>query len=90
MIESLDKKAFKAGLGYTIGNILIKGISFISVPVFARILTIGDYGIVNTFTAYVSIISIIIYCNLIIKHIYNIVTIYCTYLLFHIFILSIK
>lgn len=60
MAESIDKKAFKAGLGYTVGNILIKGISFISVPVFARILTVGDYGIVNTFTAYVSIISIII------------------------------
>lgn len=60
MAESIDKKAFKAGLGYTVGNILIRGISFISVPVFAQILTVGDYGIVNTFTAYVSIVSIII------------------------------
>lgn len=60
MAESIDKKAVKAGLGYTVGNILIKGISFISIPVFARILTVGDYGIVNTFTAYVSIVSIVI------------------------------
>lgn len=60
MAESIDKKAFKAGLGYTIGNILIRGISFISIPIFARILTVEDYGIVNTFTAYVSIVSIVI------------------------------
>lgn len=53
-------KALKAGVGYTLGNILVKGITFISIPLFARMLTVADYGVVNTFSAYVSIFSIII------------------------------
>lgn len=31
-------KGIKAGAGYTIGNILIKGISFISLPIFSHLL----------------------------------------------------
>ena len=58
--QSTEKKAIKAGLGYTIGNILVKGISFLSLPIFARLLTVSDYGIVNTFNAYTSILFVII------------------------------
>lgn len=47
-IISTNKKALHAGIGYTIGNILVKGISFISIPIFARLLSVNDYGIVNT------------------------------------------
>lgn len=53
-------RALRAGIGYTIGNILVKGISFISIPIFARLLTVTDYGIYNTFSSYVSILSVII------------------------------
>ncbi len=55
-----SSKALKAGLGYTIGNVFIKGITFISIPIFARLLSVGDYGIVNTCNAYVAILSIFI------------------------------
>ena len=55
-----ESKALKAGVGYTLGNILVKGITFVSIPLFARLLTVSDYGVVNTFSAYVSIFSIII------------------------------
>lgn len=58
--ESSGKKALKAGMGYTVGNMLVKGLSFLSIPVFARLLTIPDYGIYNTFASYVSILSVII------------------------------
>jgi len=60
MSESNDVKAAKAGAGYTVGNILLRGISIISAPLFARILTVDDYGMYNTFQAYVSIIYIIL------------------------------
>lgn len=55
-----DKKELKAGLGYTIGNILIKGISFLTLSVFSRLLNTADFGIYNTYVAYEAIISIII------------------------------
>lgn len=53
-------KALSAGIGYTIGNILIKGINFLSVPLFSRILTTEEFGIYNIFIAYDAIICIII------------------------------
>lgn len=53
-------KEIKAGAGYTIGNILIKGISFISLPVFSRLLTPSDFGLFNTYVAYEAIIVIVI------------------------------
>ena len=59
-IISTNKKALHAGIGYTIGNILVKGISFISIPIFARLLSVNDYGIVNTVGAYVSLMSIVL------------------------------
>ena len=52
-------KAVRAGIGYTIGNILIKGISFLTIPIFSRLMSTADYGIYNTFASYVSIITII-------------------------------
>lgn len=55
-----SKKVIKAGMGYTIGNYLIKGLSFLTIPIFARILDSSDYGIYNTYIAYESIIYIII------------------------------
>lgn len=58
--NNVGEKALKAGIGYTIGNILVKGISFLSIPIFARLLTVTDYGIYNTFSSYVSILSVII------------------------------
>lgn len=52
------KKEVKAGAGYTIGNILIKGIVFITLPIFSRLLSTEQFGIYNTYMAYESIIAI--------------------------------
>lgn len=43
--ESSGKKALKAGLGYTVGNMLVKGLSFLAIPLFARLMTVEDFGI---------------------------------------------
>ncbi len=52
------RREIKAGLGYTIGNILIRGITFITLPIFSRLLTTSQFGIYNTYIAYESILSI--------------------------------
>lgn len=50
----------RAGLGYTIGNYFIRGIGFITLPIFSRLLSTEDFGIFNTFTAYENILFILI------------------------------
>jgi O-antigen/teichoic acid export membrane protein len=57
---SNKNKALSAGIGYTIGNILIKGINFLSIPLFSRLLTTEEFGVYNTFLAYDAILCIII------------------------------
>lgn len=50
----------KAGIGYTIGNYLLRGLGFITIPIFSRILSTTDYGIYNTYMSYEGILFIII------------------------------
>lgn len=55
------KKTYKmAGTYYFIGNLLNKGIAFITVPIFTRILLTSDYGIVTTYNSWVSILTIVV------------------------------
>lgn len=53
-------KVIKAGLGYTIGNYLIKGLSFLTLPLFTRIMDTSSYGIYNSFNAYSSLLFVVI------------------------------
>ena len=53
-------KVSKAGAGYIIGNYLLKGITFLSAPIFTRLLTTADFGLYSTYISYVSIFYIII------------------------------
>lgn len=57
---SEDSKVIKAGLGYTISNYLLKGLTFLTIPIFSRLMSISDYGIYNTFTAYENFLFIFI------------------------------
>ena len=56
----MKNKVIKAGFWYTIGNLMIKGIGFISIPIFTRILSLDEYGIYNSYIAYESILFVII------------------------------
>lgn len=56
----MNNKVLKAGFGYTIGNYLLKGLAFFTIPIFARLLNPSDYGQYNTFIAYESILFVII------------------------------
>ena len=53
-------KVIKAGIGYTIGNYLLKGLSFLSVPVFSKLLSTTEYGRYNTFVSYEGILFVLI------------------------------
>ena len=50
----------KAGIWYVIGNILIKGVSFIALPIFTKLLSPDDFGKYNIFMSYESILSIVL------------------------------
>ena len=45
----------KASTFYLIGSLFNKGIGFITVPIFTRILTLSDYGIVTTYNSWYNI-----------------------------------
>lgn len=59
-MDTKKKKIVSAGIGYTLGNYLIKGLTFLTIPIFARLMDSSDYGVYNTYIAYESIIYIII------------------------------
>lgn len=49
----------KASTYYLIGNIFNKGMSFLTVPIFTRLLSTYDYGIVTTYNSWISILSMV-------------------------------
>lgn len=53
-------EALKAGVGYTFGNVLIKGISFLTLPIFTRLMSTAQYGLYTTFMSYESILALLI------------------------------
>ncbi|HAP8796014.1 TPA: oligosaccharide flippase family protein, partial [Enterococcus faecium] len=61
LFNTLSKsKLVKSSFWYTIGNFFIKGISFITIPIFVNITTQAEYGLINNFTSFVSIFSILV------------------------------
>ena len=60
MKDIKSNKVVKAGLGYTIGNYLIRGLSFLTIPIFARLLDSADYGKYNTYMAFEAIVYIFV------------------------------
>lgn len=58
-IYSKLSKPTKASIWFIISNVVLKGISFFTLPIFSRLLTTSEYGIVSVYTSWVSTISII-------------------------------
>lgn len=50
----------KSSFWYTLGNFFVKGISFITIPIFTNIMSVEEYGLVNNFTAVASIFTLIV------------------------------
>lgn len=54
----------KASIGYTLGYIFQKGIAFITVPIFTRLLTPSEYGEYSVYQSWYAILSIFATLNL--------------------------
>lgn len=50
----------KASLCYLIGNFFNKGFAFLTIPIFTRLLSTTDYGIINTYSSWAGILSMIV------------------------------
>ena len=59
-----ERKAIKSGIWFTASNFLIKGIGFITTPIFTRLLTKAEFGEFNNFTTWVNILLILTSLNL--------------------------
>lgn len=49
----------KAGIWYTVGNFMNRGIAFLSTPVFTRLLSKDDYGEFSNFTAWATLLGVV-------------------------------
>lgn len=59
-----DSRSLKAGIWYTASNFFVKSISFITTPIFTRILTKSEVGIFSVSTTWISILTVILSFNL--------------------------
>ena len=53
-------KEKKASLLYLISTLFNKGIAFLTVPIFTRLLTTSDYGVTTTYMSWVDIFTVIL------------------------------
>lgn len=53
------KEFLSQGKNYVTGDIFAKGIAFLSIPIFTRLLTPSEYGVVAVFASYVALFTII-------------------------------
>ena len=60
--EQKKGKALKAGVWYSISNILLRAVSIVTAPIFTRLLTTSDYGVVSNFTSWQNIL--VVFCGL--------------------------
>lgn len=58
-------KLVKSGIWYTVGTLFIQGLSFITVPIFVRLLKESDFGIVSVYGNYLSIFTTVISLSLV-------------------------
>jgi len=62
-IETVNKRAFKSGVWYTVSNLLVKSMAFITTPLFTRLLTKEEYGDYNNYLSWSAVLSVFITLN---------------------------
>ena len=60
--KNLSKPA-KASVWFILSNVILKGISFFTLPIFSRLLTPDEYGTVSVYNSWVATVSIITTLN---------------------------
>lgn len=58
--QILNHRIVKAVSWYSITNFFLKGVTFLTIPIFTRLLSTSDYGLVSLYNTWVSIFSIFI------------------------------
>ena len=59
-MRNSGKRAAKAGVAYTVGNVLLRGVSFLTLPIFSRILSTEEYGLYNLYVSYETLLTIFV------------------------------
>lgn len=57
------KSLFKHSRNYLFSNIATKALGFVSIPIYTRILSVEDFGVINVFLATVGIASVLLTLN---------------------------
>ncbi|MCD8331652.1 MAG: oligosaccharide flippase family protein, partial [Oscillospiraceae bacterium] len=57
-------EAFKAGLWFTVCNVLQRGIQFLTTPIYTRLLSTEDYGMYSVFMTWLNILTVFATLNL--------------------------
>lgn len=57
--EKNFREGKQAGVLYFIATLFNKGIAFLTIPIFSRILTTADFGIVTTYSSWVDILTVV-------------------------------
>lgn len=63
MLKEDNKIALKSSLWYVISNFLLKGMAFITVPIFTRLLTQNEFGQFNNYSSWLQIMTIFVTLN---------------------------
>ncbi len=59
-----NSTTLKSGIWYLITGFFLRGMAFITVPIYTRLLTVKDYGLISVYTTFVGIFAIISGLNL--------------------------
>lgn len=54
-----NSTTIKSGIWYTITDFILKGMAFLTIPIYTRLLSVKEYGIVSVYMTFVSIFTII-------------------------------
>ena len=61
---SNDRKALKSGLWYTAASFLMRGIGFLTTPIFSRLMTETEFGLYSNYTSWEQILTVFVTLNL--------------------------
>ncbi len=59
-----NRKALKSGVWYVISSFLVRGIGFLTTPIFSRLLSTAEFGLYNNYSSWMAIISVFVTLNL--------------------------
>ena len=62
--QDVKHKAFKAGLWYAVSAFLMKGIAFLTTPLFARFMSVAEIGLFSNLTSWAHILGVVVTLNM--------------------------